>query len=161
MLAPKINNQRKSMMAQNIWNEESYLRPEVKSPSRILSDSPDGKLSGIEPFRASWRWKAPMDDMTTIFTSWSLTNSCSHSLKQAKSLQHSAVQGNRYGAVPGLQKICIAIMVEDASRLIQELCKAARNWLLPRAAPRTTIWCLANNSASQKRPALSKEGSNI
>ena len=145
-----------------IENVETNLRPEVNSPSRILSESPDGKLRGVEPFRAICRWKAPMDDMTTIFTSWSLTNSCSHSLKQTRVIatfccaRQSIVQGSA-----GFAKICIAIMVEDASRLIQELCKAARNWLLPRAAPRTSIWCLANNLASQKRPALSKEGSNI
>ena len=145
-----------------IENVETNLRPEVNSPSRILSESPDGKLRGVEPFRAICRWKAPMDDMTTIFTSWSLTNSCSHSLKQTRVIatfccaRQSIVQGSA-----GFAKICIAIMVEDASRLIQELCKAARNWLLPRAAPRTSIWCLANNLAAQKRPALSKEGSNI
>ena len=34
--------------------EESNLSPEVKSPSRILSDSPDGKLSGIEPLIKFW-----------------------------------------------------------------------------------------------------------
>ena len=60
-----------------------HLRPEVNKPSRMLSESPDGKLRGIEPLRASCRWKAPIDDMTTIFTSWSLTNSCNHSLKMA------------------------------------------------------------------------------
>ena len=90
-------------------------------------------MNGIEPLRASCRWKAPMDDMTTIFTSWSLTNSCNHSLKQAK----STVQHNPYKAAilpvkenqhcgrhsASLAKICIAIMVGDASRLIQELRK--------------------------------------
>ena len=42
-------------------------------------------------------------------------------------------------------------MVEDASRLIQELCKAARNWLLPRAAPRTTIWCCGSQTTCRRK----------
>ena len=32
-----------------------HLRPEVNKPSRMLSESPDGKLRGIEPLRASCR----------------------------------------------------------------------------------------------------------
>ena len=145
-----------------IENVETNLRPEVNSPSRILSESPDGKLRGVEPFRAICRWKAPMDDMTTIFTSWSLTNSCSHSLKQTRVIatfccaRQSIVQGSA-----GFAKICIAIMVGNASRLIQELRKKL-------AVATGAAWhhhllsCKLQTSRRRKKsPVLSKEGSNI
>ena len=139
-----------------IENVETNLRPEVNSPSRILSESPDGKLRGIEPFRAICRWKAPMDDMTTIFTSWSLTNSCSHSLKEENST-HS-INLKRFNT----SIICNAIIDEDAymaRKLIQERRKTARNRLLPQAAPPFAVYCKQLGAA--KKPRLAKEGSNI